>query len=187
MEKFSFTETTLKGAYIIQSFYAPDERGSFIKDYNADIFCENNITHNLKETFYTVSKKGVIRALHFQKIREQAKLIRCIQGHIYDVIVDLRPNSDTFGKWLGFELTGDNHTQILVPEHFAHGYLVLESSIVSYKCAEVFCGEYDAGIRWDDETIAIDWPIEKIGGLSNLILSEKDKMLPSFKKYFKLS
>lgn len=184
MEKFQFQELELKGAYLINSFCATDERGAFIKDFNVDVFADNGIKYDLKETFYTVSKKGVIRALHFQKVKEQAKLVRCIQGHIYDVIVDLRPESPTFKKWLGFDLTGDNHKELLVPEHFAHGYLVLEDSIVSYKCKEVFYGEHDTGIMWNDETIKVDWPLDKIGGIENLIISEKDLNLQKFKEFF---
>lgn len=185
MEKFQFQELELKGAYLINSFCATDERGAFIKDFNVNVFADNGIEYDLKETFYTVSKKGVIRALHFQKVKEQAKLVRCIQGHIYDVIVDLRPESPTFKKWMGFDLTGDNHKELLVPEHFAHGYLVLEDSIVSYKCKEVFYDEYDTGIMWNDEIINVDWPLDKIGGTENLIISEKDMHLQTFEEFFR--
>lgn len=183
VQKFSFEETTLKGAYKITPFYATDERGGFIKDYNVDTFKENGITHNLKEVFYTLSKRGVIRAIHFQLNKQQAKLVRCISGHVYDVIVDLRPDSPTFGKWEGFDLTGENKYELFVPEFFGHGYLVLEDSIVSYKCGEVFYGEGDSGIMFDDSDIDIKWPFELIGGKENLIISEKDMNLMSFQEY----
>lgn len=183
VQKFSFEETTLKGAYKITPFYATDERGGFIKDYNVDTFKENGITHNLKEVFYTLSKRGVIRAIHFQLNKQQAKLVRCISGHVYDVIVDLRPDSPTFGKWEGFDLTGENKFELFVPEFFGHGYLVLEDSIVSYKCGEVFYGEGDSGIMFDDSDIDIKWPFELIGGKENLIISEKDMNLMSFQEY----
>ena len=98
IQKFEFKETSLKGAYEIIPFYATDERGGFVKDYNIDLFKQNGIDHELKEVFYTISKKGVIRATHFQLVKQQAKLVRCISGHVYDVIVDLRPDSPTFGK-----------------------------------------------------------------------------------------
>lgn len=183
MEKFSCEELDLKGAYIIRAFHAEDERGGLVKDYNVDTFKAFGIEHDLKETFYTISKKGVIRALHFQLEKQQAKLVRCISGKVYDVIVDLRPESETYGQWRGFYLTGNNYTELLVPEYFGHGYLVLEDSIVSYKCAEVFYGEGDSGIMYNDSKIAVKWPFEEIGGINNMIISEKDKNLMSFEQY----
>ena len=158
----------MKGAYEITPFYATDERGGFVKDYNIDMFKANGIEHELKEVFYTISKKGVIRAMHFQLVKQQAKLVRCISGHVYDVIIDLRLDSPTFGKWQGFDL---------------HGYRVLEDSVVSYKCGEVFYSEGDAGIMYNDPDMAIEWPFEKIGGIDNVIISEKDKNLMSLKEY----
>lgn len=186
-EKFEFTELDLKGAYLIQPFYATDERGGFVKDYNIDVFKERGIKHDLKEVFYTISKKGVIRATHFQLGYPQAKLVRCITGHVYDVIVDLRYESDTFGRWRGFDLSADNRNELLVPEYFGHGYLVLEDSVVSYKCAEVFYGEGDSGIMYNDLDIGIKWPFELIGGEDKLIISEKDLKLMSFEEYKNLS
>lgn len=186
VEKFEFHELELKGAYLIKPFYADDNRGGFVKDYNVDTFRANGIEHDLKEVFYTISKRGVIRATHFQLVKQQAKLVRCISGHVYDVIVDLRPDSPTFGKWLGFDLTGDNRNCLLVPQYFGHGYLVIEDSVVSYKCAEVFYGEGDSGIMYNDPEIGIKWPFELIGGEENLIISEKDKQLMSFSDYKKL-
>lgn len=186
MEHFEFEELDLKGAYLIKPFFADDNRGGFIKDYNIDTFCANGIDHELKEVFYTVSHKGVIRAEHFQMVKEQAKLVRCISGHVYDVIIDLRKDSPTFGKWLGFDLTGENRHMLYVPEHFGHGYLVIEDSVVSYKCNEVFYSQYDSGIKWDDPDMGIDWPLDRIGGIDNLIISEKDKNLQSFADFIKL-
>jgi len=183
IQKFDFQELSLKGAYLIKPFYATDDRGGLIKDYNVDMFAAHGIQHDLKEVFYTLSKRGVIRATHFQLVKQQPKLVRCISGHVYDVIVDLRPESETYGKWLGFDLTGENTNSLLVPAGFGHGYLVLEDSVVSYKCAEVFFGEGDSGIMYNDPDIAIDWPFEKIGGLENLIISEKDLHLMSFREY----
>lgn len=183
--KFNFEELDLKGAFKIQPFYTTDERGGFIKDYNIDMFKANGIEHELKEVFYTISKKGVIRAIHFQLIKQQAKLVRCISGHVYDVIVDLRPDSPTFGQWRGFDLTGENQVELYIPEYFGHGYLVLEDSVVSYKCGEVFYTEGDSGIMYNDADINIQWPFEKIGSIKNLIISEKDKNLISLKDYIK--
>lgn len=186
MKTFSFRESSLKGAYVITPFYAEDDRGGFLKDYNDSVFKKNGINHNLKETFYTISKKGVIRAIHFQLIKQQPKLVRCIKGHVYDVIVDLRPDSPTFKQWEAYDLSEDNHVELLVPEYFGHGYLVFEDSIVSYKCAEEFLPEGDSGIMYNDPDIAIEWPFEKIGGIENMIISEKDKALMSFKEYVDL-
>ena len=143
----------------------------------------NGIEHELKEVFYTISKRGVIRATHFQLVKQQAKLVRCISGHVYDVIVDLCLDSPTFGQWRGFDLTGENQVELYIPQYFGHGYLVIEDSIVSYKCGEVFYGEGDSGIMYNDPDINIKWPFEKIGGIENLIISEKDKNLMSLKDY----
>ena len=183
IQKFDFQELDLKGAYLIKPFYATDERGGFIKDYNIDTFRSNGIDHDLKEVFYTISKRGVIRATHFQLDKQQAKLVRCVSGHVYDVIVDLRPDSETYGQWRGFHLTSENTNCLLVPPFFGHGYLVIEDSVVSYKCAEVFYGPGDSGIMYNDPDIGIEWPFEEIGGIENLIISEKDKNLMSFKEY----
>lgn len=183
VQKFEFTELDLKGAYHIKPFYATDNRGGLIKDYNVEMFRANGIEYDLKEVFYTISKRGVIRATHFQLVRQQAKLVRCISGHVYDVIVDLRPDSPTFGQWRGFHLTDENTEMLLVPEFFGHGYLVIENSIVSYKANEVFFGEGDSGIMYNDPDIGIKWPFELIGGKENLIISDKDLGLMNFKEY----
>ena len=183
VQKFEFQELDLKGAYLIKPFYATDHRGGLIKDYNIDVFHAQGIDHDLKEVFYTISKRGVIRATHFQLVKQQPKLVRCISGHVYDVIVDLRPESQTYGQWRGFHLTGENTLSLLVPAGFGHGYLVVEDSVVSYKCAEVFFGEGDSGIMYNDPDIGIQWPMELIGGKENLIISEKDLGLMSFKEY----
>lgn len=185
IHNFEFEETDLQGAYLITPFFATDERGALIKDYNSDIFRKYSIEHDLKEVFYTISKKGVIRAVHFQLGKQQPKLVRCICGHVYDVIVDLRPDSKTFGEWRGFDLSAKNRNEILVPAFFGHGYLVLEDSIVSYKCAEGFYAEGDSGIKFDDPDIGIEWPYEKIGGRDRLIISKKDLELMSFREYHK--
>lgn len=183
IRKFAFEETEIKGLIKVTPFNADDIRGCFTKDYSKEVFEANGITHNLEEVFYTTSYKGVIRALHFQREKQQAKLVRCIHGHIYDVVVDLRKDSPTFKKWLGFDLVGKEHNEILVPGGCAHGYLVLEESIVSYKCGEKFYGEYDDGIMWNDPDLNIQWPLELIGGEEKLILADKDKNLQSFAEF----
>lgn len=180
---FEFKNTEIDGLIEVTPFDAEDIRGSFTKDYSKEIFSANGINYNLEEVFYTTSYKGVIRALHFQRVKQQPKLVRCIHGHIFDVVVDLRKDSPTFKKWIAFELTGENKKEILIPAGCAHGYLVLEESIVSYKCAEKFYGEYDDGIMWNDIDINVKWPIELVGGMQNIILADKDKNLQSFAEF----
>lgn len=183
IQQFEFNETEIKGLYEIKPFNADDIRGCFTKDYSKEVFEANGIQHDLAEVFYTTSYKGVIRALHFQREKQQPKLVRCINGHVYDVVVDLRKDSPTFKKWLGFDLIGEKHNEILVPAGCAHGYLVLEDSIVSYKCGEKFYGEFDDGIMWNDKDIDVQWPIEKVGGMESIILAEKDMNLQSFAEF----
>ncbi len=183
---FSFNKTEIEGLIEITPFNTSDIRGEFIKDYSKEIFKQNNIYYNLQEVFYTVSHKGVIRAIHFQREKPQPKLVRCIQGHIYDVVVDLRKESSTFKKWLAFNLTGENKRELLIPAGCGHGYLVIEPSIVSYKCAEKFISEYDDGIIWNDKDLAIDWYIDNLGGgmsINDIILADKDKNLQTFKEF----
>lgn len=183
LQKFDFQELDLKGAYLIKPFYATDERGGLIKDYNINTYKEAGIDHELKETFYTVNKRGVIRAIHFQLDKPQPKLMRCISGHVYHVIVDLRAESETFGQWRHFDLRGDDPVCLLVPSGFGQGYLAIEDSIMSYKASEVFYGPGDAGIMYNDPDIEIEWPFDLIGGKENTIISDKDKKLMSFKEY----
>lgn len=180
---FSFHETELAGLIQITAFNADDARGSFTKDYSQDIFQANGIQYNLAETFYSTSHKGVIRGLHFQRVKEQPKLVRCISGHIWDVAVDLRRGSQTFKHWKSFELTDRNCIEVLIPIGFAHGFLALEESIVSYKCAETFNGEYDDGIIWSDSNLAVAWPLNRLGGVEKVILSGKDQRLQSFSEF----
>ncbi|MGL4913061.1 MAG: dTDP-4-dehydrorhamnose 3,5-epimerase [Romboutsia sp.] len=180
IQPFSFEKTTLNGPLLINPFVAFDNRGYLIKDYSKEKFHENNLEYDLEEVFYTNSKKGVIRAIHFQRVKEQAKLVRCVYGEIYDVVVDLRKSSPTFGKWEGFYLSEENKKQLFIPEGFGHGYLVLKDSIVSYKCNEIFYSEYDDGILWNDKTLNIDWPLHLI---DNLIISDKDTNLQSFNDF----
>lgn len=183
MQQWNFERLPMEGAYVITPFYADDIRGGFLKDYSKETFEKNGINYDLKEVFYTISHKGVIRAMHFQRVKQQAKLVRCVSGEVYDVIIDLRKNSPTFKMWKGFYLSGKNKKELLVPEGFGHGYLVLKESIVSYKCAEKFYGEYDSGIKYDDPDMGIEWPFEKIGGKNRVIIAKKDLNLLSFSDY----
>lgn len=184
IQKFEFKETEIAGLYEINSFNADDNRGGFTKDYSKDIFAENGISLDLAEVFYARNHKGVVRGLHFQREIQQAKLVRCLNGHIFDVVVDLRKDSPTFLKWKGFDLVGDKYNEILVPIGCAHGYMALEeNSIVSYKCSVCFAPEYDDGVRFDSPEFAIDWPFDKIGGRDAVIMSDKDKGLQTFKEF----
>lgn len=181
MNPFSFEKTGLEGLVKICPFVAEDDRGCFIKDYALELFKDNGIELELKEVFYTHSKKGVIRAIHFQEVKEQAKLVRVIKGKIYDVVVDLRPASKTFGNWMGFYLSDENREQLYIPRGFGHGYLVLEDSIVSYKCDEKFHAVHDSGIIWNDRDLDIKWPLELVR--NEIIISDRDKTLQSFKAF----
>lgn len=182
-QSFAFTGTEIPGLIEITPFNADDVRGCFTKDYSREVFEANGIHHDLAEVFYTTSHKGVIRALHFQRVKQQPKLVRCIWGHVWDVAVDLRKDSPTFKRWKSFDLTGENRREVLIPAGCAHGYLVLTDSVVSYKCAEKFYGEYDDGILWDDPNIGVEWPLALVGGRDHVILADKDKMLPSFVQF----
>ena len=184
--KFEFHEAGIPGLVEVTPFNVEDIRGCFTKDYSKEVFEANNIHHELAEVFYTTSHKGVIRALHFQRVKQQPKLVRCIWGHVWDVVVDLRKDSPTFKKWLSFDLTGENRKELLIPAGCAHGYLVLEQSVVSYKCGEKFYGEYDDGILWNDPDIGVKWPLELIGGEAQAILAEKDKNLQSFSEFMNI-
>lgn len=183
IQKFAFHKMDLNGAYIIKPFYASDERGGLIKDYNIDAYRGVGIDYVLRETFYTISRRCVIRAIHFQLGKPQPKLMRCISGRVFYVIVDLRPESETFGQFRQLELSGDDPTCILCPAGFGQGYLALEDSVMSYKASEVFYGSGDAGIMYNDPDIGIKWPFELIGGKENIIISEKDLQLMSLKDY----
>lgn len=181
ISNFEFLETKMPGVFEIYPFIAEDDRGNFIKDYSKSIFIEHGLQYELQEVFYTTSFAGVVRAIHFQREKQQPKLIRCLKGRIFDVVVDLRKYSSSFGQWISFDLDDRNKREILVPAGCGHGYLVKEDAIVSYKCAERFFGEYDDGIIWNDMDLGIDWPTTLVNG--NVILSEKDKNLQSFQVF----
>jgi len=174
---FAFKFTEVSGVWTVTPFVREDERGNFIKDYNEEVFKKNGIDYLVRETFYSFSKKNTIRGLHFQRERQMAKLVRCLSGRIYDIAVDLRANSPTFTKYVGFELSEENNQSLLVPEGCAHGFLALSDALVSYKCAEVFMPETDDGIRWDDPDLCVDWPLDKG---DKVIISEKDASLQTF-------
>ncbi len=176
MRKFKIIETPIKDLILIETKKFRDNRGFFMETYNQKEFEEIGLKFNFVQDNLSLSKKGVLRGLHFQFKYPQGKLIRVIKGRVYDVAVDLRINSPTFGKWYGIELTGENGLAFYIPEGFAHGFLTLEDeTYFFYKCTELYYPEYDSGIIWNDPDIGIEWPLGKI---EELIISEKDKNLP---------
>ena len=171
---FNFIKTNIKDVYIIEPQVFGDERGYFFESYKKQEFDKNGLCFNFVQDNQSKSKKGVLRGLHFQKQFPQAKLVRVLQGEVFDVAVDLRKNSPTYGKWTGVILSEENKKMFLIPRGFAHGFLVLsDTAVFSYKCDDYYHPEDEGGIAWDDPDIAIEWPQK-----TNLILSEKDKMHP---------
>lgn len=166
---------------ILKSKIYYDNRGVFLKDYIDEDVRHLTDFNELKENFYTFSKKNVLRGMHFQRIKQQAKIISCIKGEIFDVIIDLRKDSPYFGMYYSFILNENKNDILFIPGGFAHGYLVIKDSIVVYKCDEVFFKEYDDGIIWDDSDINIQWPINL--KKSNLILSDRDMSLQTFQDF----
>lgn len=178
MESFRFENTNIEGLTLIYPFFAPDERGCFMKTYEQGIFHENGIDMGNAEDMTSYSKKGVLRGLHFQTRYSQDKLIRVYYGEVYDVAVDLRKGSSTFGKWEGFYLSGDNRLGLYIPSGFAHGYLALTDEVIfSYRCGQPYAPSYDSGILWNDKELGVEWPIDK---LNDIIISPKDQKLQSF-------
>lgn len=175
---FLIKQLKFAGAALIEYFYVGDERGSFGKILEKDIYSDNGIDFNLNETFYSVSQKNVIRGLHFQTHNPQAKVVSVLTGRVYDVIVDLRKDSPTFKKWIGVELGKEKHNALFVPRGFAHGFLSLEdNTTMLYMCDGKYDKETDAGIRFDDPDIGVNWPCD----LSAAIHSKRDLELPFLK------
>ncbi len=185
MGKFKKIETGIEGLYIIEPTVFGDERGFFIESYNKNDFIELGIIDEFVQDNHSKSKKGVLRGLHFQTKFSQGKLVRVIKGSVYDVAVDLRKDSSTFGKWFGLELSAKNKRMFFIPKGFAHGFLTLEDETeFTYKCTDFYHPEYDSGIMWNDEDINIDWNLEKyILSEEDILLSDKDKKHQSLKEY----
>lgn len=176
MGKFNFTEAFIKGVYVIEPTVFGDDRGYFMETYNYEEFKVAGLDMVFVQDNQSKSKKGVLRGLHFQKKYPQGKLVRVIKGEVFDVAVDLRKESETYGKWYGVILNEENKKQFYVPEGFAHGFLVLsEEAEFVYKCTEVYHPEDEGGIRWNDAEINVDWKIE------DPMISEKDSKAPLFK------
>jgi len=167
------TRTDIEGILILEPAVHRDARGGLAEWWRKSRYAEAGITDEFVQDNVSWSKRNVLRGLHYQQPRPQSKLISVLSGTIFDVAVDLRPGSATFGKWFGVELSFDTMKQFYIPAGFAHGYVVLsDEAIVSYKCGDYYVPEYDRVLRWDDPDIGVGWPV------TNPILSDKDANAP---------
>jgi dTDP-4-dehydrorhamnose 3,5-epimerase len=171
--------TSLEGVLIIEPDIFRDNRGFFLETFNRNRYTEYGMTHTFVQDNLSFSVKGTLRGLHFQNQHPQAKLVQVITGEVFDVAVDIRPDSDTFGQWEGIYLSDQNKLQVFIPEGFAHGFCVLsETTHFLYKCTDFYFPEDEGGIIWSDPDIAIDWPIQ------HPIISDKDKQFPRLSELF---
>jgi len=179
MNRFNFIKTEIEDLYIIESAVFGDSRGFFQETYNKREFCENGLTMEFVQDNHSKSSKGVLRGLHFQQPFPQGKLVRVTQGEVYDVAVDVRKQSPTYGKWVGVYLSDQNKTMFYVPEGFAHGFLVLsDTAEFQYKCTNFYYPEHEGGIIWNDKDLNINWPVDRVGEVR---LSDKDGKLAAFR------
>lgn len=182
MSNFNFIKTDIDGVIIVETKVFGDNRGYFMETYHEEKFREGGITAKFVQDNQSKSTKGVLRGLHFQKTHPQAKLVRVIKGEVYDVAVDLRKDSPTYGKYVGAILSEENKKQFFIPKGFAHGFLVLSNEAeFCYKCDDFYHPEDEGGLMWNDPKIGIDWPLD---GIDNLNLSEKDVKNPGFGSFY---
>ena len=176
---FEFERLKIEDLILVKPKIFGDNRGFFAECYKKSDFVLNGINVDFVQDNHSKSSKGVLRGLHYQQSPyAQAKLVKCIKGQIYDVAVDIRPNSKSFGKYVKVELSEDNKYMLYIPEGFAHGFVVLsDEAELIYKTSAEYAPEYDSGIRWDDKDLNIDWGID-----FEPVLSEKDKNLPYLKE-----
>lgn len=173
MGKFKFNPTTIEGVYVIEPEVFGDERGYFMETYSAAEFKEAGLLYNFVQDNQSSSRKGVLRGLHFQKTYPQAKLVRVISGEVFDVAVDLRAGSPTYGQWVGELLSAENKKQLMIPRGFAHGFLVVsDTAEFVYKCDDFYHPEDEGGVMYD--SCGIEWPEVDV----DLVLSEKDLKHP---------
>lgn len=176
-----FTPTLLKEVLLIEPDVFRDDRGFFLEFYHEGKFHEAGITARFVQDNHSRSLRGTLRGLHGQLNHSQDKLVRVIVGEVFDVAVDARPNSPTFGKWVGEVLSAENHKFLFVPAGFIHGFCVMsQMAEVEYKCSEFYMPGDEVGVRWNDPDLAIDWPVKEP------LLSSKDKALPGFKEVLSL-
>ncbi len=179
MGKFNFIKTDIDGVIIVEPTAYGDSRGYFMETYQREDFVKGGIDVEFVQDNQSMSTKGVLRGLHIQKQFPQSKLVRCIKGEVFDVAVDLRPGSPTYGKWEGVLLTEENKRQFFIPKNFAHGFLVLSDvAEFVYKVDDFYHPNDEGGLMWNDPDIGVEWPIPN--GLE-LKLSDKDKLHPPFK------
>lgn len=179
MGKFTFIETGIKDLYIIESQRFGDSRGYFMETYNEEDFRNAGLTMRFVQSNESRSCQGVLRGLHFQKQFPQGKLVRCTKGEVFDVAVDLRKGSETYGKWYGVNLSEENKRQFYVPEGFAHGFYVLSDyAEFVYQVTNLYHPEDEGALLWNDPEIGIEWPL--IDGIE-VVLSEKDSKNPQLK------
>ena len=179
MSNFSFTETQIKGVYIIDVKTYGDHRGYFMETYKEEDFMAVGIDYKFVQDNQSSSRKGVLRGLHFQKTFPQAKLVRVLKGEVFDVAVDFRKGSETYGQWIGVLLSEENHRQFMIPRGFAYGFVVVsDHAEFAYKCDVKYHPEDEGGILWNDQDIGIEWP--RVG---ERILSDKDQKNPTLAAY----
>ena len=172
---FTFHETEIEGVYIIDVKAYGDHRGYFMETYKKADFDAAGLIYDFVQDNQSSSRKGVLRGRHFQKTHPQAKLVRVLSGEVFDVAVDLRKGSDTYGKWVGVLLSSENKRQFMIPRGFAHGFVVVSDyAEFAYKCDELYHPEDEGGILWNDPDVAVEWP-----DVGEIILSEKDKKNPT--------
>jgi dTDP-4-dehydrorhamnose 3,5-epimerase len=176
----NFIETGLEGVLVIEPDVHRDSRGFFLESWHERKYREAGIPGTFVQDNQSRSVRGTLRGLHAQRARPQGKLVRALRGEIFDVAVDIRPGSRTFGRWVSATLSEDNFRQIFVPKGFAHGFCVLsETAEIEYKCTDFYDRADEIGLRWDDPEIGIAWP------LKDPLLSPKDAALPSLSALFK--
>ncbi len=179
MGNFKKIETKIEGVYIIEPTVYGDNRGYFMETYSDKEFAEIGLNYHFVQDNQSKSRKGVLRGLHFQKENTQAKLVRCIKGEVFDVAVDLRPNSQTYGKWEGVILSEDNKKMFMIPRGFAHGFLVLsDEAEFTYKCDDIYNPQAEGGLAWNDKDVNIKWPLGDMT-VDDLLTSEKDSKWPT--------
>jgi len=177
MGKFTFEQTGIEGLVVVKPTVYGDDRGYFMETYNAREFKENGIDVDFVQDNQSRSRKGVLRGLHMQVNNPQGKLVRATVGEVFDVAVDVRRNSPTFGRWYGVKLSQENKYQFYIPEGFLHGFMALTDVVeFVYKCTRLYDPTDEAGVRFDDPEIGIEWPKIDI----EPIMSPKDTVLPSF-------
>lgn len=183
---FTFTQTSIDGVIIVDQKCFGDERGYFMETYKRPDFVAGGIDVEFVQDNQSSSTKGVLRGLHFQIEHPQSKLVRVVKGTVFDVCVDLRPGSATYGKWEGVVLSAENKRQFFIPRGFAHGFLVLsDTAEFCYKCDDVYHPNDEGGLMWNDPSIGIEWPAlegDEAFDASKLILSEKDSNHPPLER-----